>query len=397
MSTTLLTMKSYYDIFNIVNFTQTLQSEVYVMDEKRLQELATYIPEYWTEYLEGKIAQIQENQIKAGPDSMSFGIISDIHWRTNCFHSAALLEKVMTDCSIPYFFNAGDLFSGQGICTPEENIAEFINYRKLFARIEHKCLIAEGNHDAVYSTFEAPDYYAQNIPLAQFYEYYFRFESLYHDRVFGENGTYYYVDDKLHKTRLVVLNTHDIPDDSTKEEGRPVYHKFRASGSGLLQRQINWFANVALDVPTTDWTVVLCTHETVAEYKCQDVCNYTMLVEIINAFKKHTSYEGDTKYEGEQAHYCANISVDYTGRGGNFAVWVGGHSHCDKDMVYDGILSVATVNDGMHNSESNPFKHVEGTTTEQAFDIYTIDKKNHKLYVTRIGCGEDREFEYEVF
>ncbi|MBE6651294.1 MAG: metallophosphoesterase [Ruminococcaceae bacterium] len=369
------------------------------MEASKLYELATTIPEYWQEYLEEKIKKIHENQIKAGPDSMSFGIVSDIHWRTNQMHTAALMEKILTDCSIPYFFNAGDLFSGQGICKPEANIAEFIDYRKLFARIEGKCLIAEGNHDAVYSTFEAPDYYAQNISLSEFYEYYFRHQSQYPDRVFGPTGTYYYADDKLHKTRLVVLNTHDIPDDSVKEEGRPVYHKFRITGTGIRQAQLNWFANVALDVPSTDWTVVLCTHEPMC-YSLDnrnEVPGYGIIVKILNAFKKHTKFEGEELYEGQQAHFSTKISVDYTGRGGNFAVWVGGHTHWDYDLVLDGVLSVATLNDGMHNSDRNPTPHEAGTTNEQAFDIYTIDKTNHKLYVTRIGAGNDREFEYEVF
>ena len=109
------------------------------------------------EHLEEKIGVIHRNHIKAGPHAPSFGMISDIHWATNRKHSAALLDRVLTDCAIPYFFNAGDLFSGQGICKPEANIKEFIDYRKLFHKIEHKCLIAEGNHDAVYSLFEAPD------------------------------------------------------------------------------------------------------------------------------------------------------------------------------------------------------------------------------------------------
>ena len=58
------------------------------------------------------------------------------------------------------------------------------------------------------------------------------------------------------------------------------------------------------------------------------------------------------------------------------------------------ILSVTTLNDSMHNSKNSPFLHIKTTTTEQAFDIFTIDFKNHKIYSTRIGCGEDRVFEY---
>lgn len=366
------------------------------MDTKKWRDLADTIPAYWEEHLEEKIKAIHEKQIIAGVGSASFGMITDMHWVTNQKHSAALLKKVLTDCAIPYFFNAGDLFSGQGICNKEDNIKDFIEFRKLFSKIESKCLMAEGNHDAVYSTFQAPDYYARNLPLSEFYEYYFRFQAQYPDRHFGADGTYYYVDLPLQKTRLIVLNTHDIPDDSENEEGRPIYHKFRASGTGIRQEQLYWFANTALDLPAADWTAVLCTHESPAEVGRDGVCNFGLIHDIINAFKRHAKWEGSSEYEEECKHYNAKIVVDYTGKGGNFAVWVSGHSHCDKHTIIDGILSVTTLNDGMHNSERSAFQHTAQTITEQAFDIWTIDKHNHKLYATRIGCGNDREFEYET-
>ena len=60
----------------------------------------------------------------------------------------------------------------------------------------------------------------------------------------------------------------------------------------------------------------------------------------------------------------------------------------------EGVLTVCTLNDSLHNSSLSEFKHTANTITEQAFDIFTIDFKNHKIYSTRIGCGEDRVFEY---
>lgn len=366
------------------------------MYKSKWDDIATTVPEYFEEHVEEKIKEIHARQIAAGPKSASFGLITDIHWNTNRKHSAALLDKVLTDCAIPYFFNAGDLFSGQGICTPEENIEEFIEYRKLFHNIEHKCLIAEGNHDSVYSLFEAPEYYAQNMPLSTFYEYYFRHQSQYPDRVFGEDGTYYYADIKFQKTRLIVLDGHDIPSDETVEEDRPKYHKFRRTGTGIRQRQLEWFANVALDVPDPEWTVVLCTHESPSEVGQDGVPNFKMIYGIIDAFRRHKAFEGESHYE-DIPHYDAKISVDYTGRGGDFAIWVSGHSHYDKDAKIDGILTTATVNDGMHNSEKNPYPHVLDTFSEQAFDIFTIDKGAHKIFVTRVGCGVNREYEYDVF
>jgi len=214
----------------------------------------------------------------------------------------------------------------------------------------------------------------------------------YPDRVFGPTGTYYYVDEDVHKMRYIVLDTHIVPSDENHEDGTPVYHKCNIS---LMQEELQWLANVALDVPASDWSVILCTHEVPAETGLGPK-NYDVAMGIIDAFRKHTKYEKTTHYE-DAPHCDAHISCDFTGRGGNFIVWVGGHAHHDLIKDFNGIQTMTVNCDCTHNSKLSAFEHVAGTTTEQAFDILTVDKNNHKVYVTRIGCGENREFEYEVF
>ena len=91
--------------------------------------------------------------------------------------------------------------------------------------------------------------------------------------------------------------------------------------------------------------------------------------------------------------YDATISVDFTGKGGDFAAWVGGHTHKDMHQMRAGILAVCAASDSLvsaPNCKAN-------TTDEQAFDIFTIDKAAHKIHITRIGRGADREFTYDVF
>ena len=356
--------------------------------------LVTTIPEYWKDHLEEKIAKIHEQQIRAGVTGTSFGLITDFHCSDNTMHSPALMEKVLTECGIPYFFNAGDFVSGMGIIAPEDLIREIEVTRRLFSRIADKQLMALGNHDPAYSTFQPPDYYAEFLSKEEIYEYIFRPQTAYPNRVFCENGADFYADDVFHKVRYVVLNTHDTPSDGLKEDGHAVYNKFRLTG--FRNDCVNWFADVALQVPSADWTVVLCTHESIGADKGYVYYNQELVLEIINAFRKHTAYCGSTCYE-DVTGYDAQVEVDFTGRGGDFAAWVGGHTHRDDSRVLSGVLTVCAINDSLHNSALSPFKHQAGTITEQAFDIFTINKKEHKLYVTRIGCGEDREFTYDVF
>ena len=104
---------------------------------------------------------------------------------------------------------------------------------------------------------------------------------------------------------------------------------------------------------------------------------------IINAFRHHTSYHSDED---------VFLSVDYTGRGGEFIAWVGGHWHKDIIADIEGVMCLAVAQDCAQTAERS-----KGEITEHAFEILTIDRKSHKVYATRIGFGADRELEYEVF
>ena len=349
-----------------------------------------YIPYYWANHLEEKIDKVHKNQIRAGKHGMSFGLISDIHWHAKHIQcSAAILEKVADDCAIPYIFNGGDTVSGAGTCPPERLFDELSNYSRDFINLESKMLMALGNHDSTYSEFEPPRYYAQNLTKEEIYEYIFRYETKYPDRVMSEDGSYFYADSKFYKTRLVVMNPYDVPNDDVDEDGSAKYNKMRLAG--YRQTQIEWFANEALNVPSKEWTVVLCTHTNPASGKfCR---NEDVLLKIIKAYRDKTSYELKSHFD-DIHEYNIQIKGDFLNRGGEFAVWVSGHTHTDEVTVADGTLCIAIISDWNHQAQGLPFMRDGGTVFEHAFDIYTIDPEKHKLYVARIGAGQDREFDY---
>ena len=339
------------------------------------------IPEYWTEYLERRIQQIHEKQMEGGVHAASFGVIADFHFTVNCLHSPALMEKILTDCGIPYFFLAGDFVSGMGMITPENLIREMVCVRSLYSPVESKMLLAQGNHDPSYSTIPGHGY-AESLTTGQIYEYMFRFQTQYPGRVFGEGGTYFYADDCAHRIRYIVLNSHDTPCDDVKPDGFPVYSKMETLGFG--QKQLDWFAGTALKVPSADWTVVLCTHESVCGGEVYH--NRDLVLGLLDAFRKHTVYEGSGSC-GEP-DWAASVRADFTGGGGNFAVWVGGHTHRDMEQNENGILLLTTASDSFNDI---------GNTDEQCFDIFTVNTRTHRICTTRIGRGKDRSFAYDVF
>ena len=363
-------------------------------DAQRLQMLrnvdteavSKYIPEYWQPHLAEKIAHIRGLQ---NPNTAGFGLIADFHCGVNAMHSPALMEKILTDCEIPYFYNAGDFVSGMGIIAPEDLLMEIRVSRELFGRIADKQLMALGNHDMAYSTYEPPLYYAEFLTKEELDEHIFNPQKAFPNRVFGPGGAFY-ADDARGKLRHITLNTHDTPSDDKGPDGFAVYNKFRLTG--FRQDQLDWLAQVALQVPDRDWTVVLCTHESLDYDTGACYYNADLLLGIINAFRKHTVFRGNNCYENITG-YDAEVSVDFTGKGGDFAVWVGGHTHKDMHQLRDGILAVCSASDSVVSAHN----WKEHTVDEQAFDIFTIDRSAHKIHITRIGRGEDREFTYEVF
>ncbi len=361
------------------------------------------VPDYWLPLLEEKIVRIRHLQAEGGMDCTSFGMITDIHWSHNAQKSALLMEKVINDCAIPYFFDGGDTVASAPYADKEFIRKEFDECRRSFAPIEDRRLMTMGNHDGVYSDMDEPNSYSQNLTKAERFEYFFRPQTRFTNRTFGgDDASYYYADDAFQKVRYIVLNTHDVPSDEINEQGFAVYNTFR--NFALREAQINWFAHTALDVPSTEWSVVLCTHENITSFDTakyasigSPIRNHSLLVGIINAFRKHQKFEAETTFEDKP--WCnAKVSVDFTGRGGDFIVWVSGHIHEDKIRDDHGIVAVSTDSDscGWASGVREPYKL--GTTWEHLFDIFTINKKTHKVHITRIGSiGTDREFTYETF
>ena len=92
--------------------------------------------------------------------------------------------------------------------------------------------------------------------------------------------------------------------------------------------------------------------------------------------------------------FCnAEVSVDYTRKGGNFIAWLGGHEHQDIIATIDNIVCVTTMNDAI--SQDCDFRiRIIGTNEEHSFDVFLVDKNKREATIVRIGYGNNREFTY---
>lgn len=353
------------------------------------------IPTHWTTHLNTKISAITTLQNQGGADCTSLVFITDTHISGNNQNSGVLVEKIVKECDVPFVVHGGDFVTGHGTASKQSILNDIKLDREMFGDVWDRVLRTEGNHDAAYDgDASVPIYYTKNLTEEECYNYMFRHNSLQPQKVVGGNKSYFYQDDIVNKIRIIMLNSSDLPA-GVDGTGKSLTKYNKMQKACMREAQVNWFANVALQVPDDTWSVLVCSH--IEPYSTDMIVqNGNMAAEILQAFKNKTGYSGSSKATVE-AEFKFTTSVHFGGKGGNVIGWLSGHMHADSlnrnRPVGINYNIVETLNDSKNVWAGQPNK-TTGTATEQAFDVLTINKKTRKVNLTRIGAGTDRLFTY---
>jgi hypothetical protein len=96
-----------------------------------------------------------------------------------------------------------------------------------------------------------------------------------------------------------------------------------------------------------------------------------------------------------------SVDCDFSNAKGTLICYNGGHVHrdaVDKTCYPSGTLEFPIIMTRCDAKEENDAtlnaERVEGTTTEQSFDVFTVNKAERKIYATKIGAGIDRVISY---
>ncbi len=99
--------------------------------------------------------------------------------------------------------------------------------------------------------------------------------------------------------------------------------------------------------------------------------------------------------EAEHGYDYVNVDADFTSAKGSLVGYFAGHNHTDNSSTTGNVLCVTTRCDGNEENDSTlKAERVSGTTTEQSFDVFTVNKAENKIYATKIGAGDDRTISY---
>lgn len=328
-----------------------------------------HIPEYYRDYLSQKEKEVLENI--ASFNSFAFAFITDIHIQRNTKHSPALMRRIKTSCAIKTILGGGDWQTAWNSDEKGKNaiVDDMIELRDLFFDVP--MLKTIGNHEWAYGGNNQ-----YNISTDEAYNLYYRSdeEKAKSEIVYPENGngTYFYSDDKTNKIRYISVNCMDYADNLDISKYNKEWY------FSISEEQIAWLKS-SLNLPSNDWLCVVFSHVPLWTSSERPFGSSTLVVNADKIGKIISGYTSKTE--------------EFSAHKGTLVCWLAGHTHRDALIEWHGTHMVVTNGDCFIREEGAQTRTL-GTTSEQCFDIFCINKKERKAKIVRIGAGENREFAY---
>lgn len=317
-----------------LNYSETLKAITQLIDAK------DELPSYWQTYMETKLPAIQAQVRESAMTGDSFVFLTDYHVEHNSGKSHLLIKDIIDHTPIHKVVFGGDIYNGSS--TKEESIAKCQTFMDRFHGLP--VFGIRGNHE-----YNLNDGGSANVKFTENDIYNFIVKPC-EDKIRSSGKMYYYNDNEPQKIRYIFLDTKNITGTDPTE-------------AAIDQEQLDWFVE-QLQSLESDWNVVIFVHDFWA--RTNGVWNPSADGEAI---------ENAISSSNTDATICAIIC---------------GHVHLDYSAERNGIQCIATTWDGYYASTGRNL----GTTTELAFDVFTIDTNAKTIKASRVGYGEDRTWTY---
>lgn len=319
-----------------------------------VNEMMGDVPEYWHTAISNAENQFLVNDAKISPHSFRFVFLTDVHWGDNAKKSPVLINKICNDLDISLICFGGDVLTrhkDKATCT--EISRDFIK------KFDKKLFVTAGNHDnnsdnnkSTSTILTADEMYAA---LFRKNDYEINYE---------QSPNHGYFDFAAQKVRFIQIDT-----------GTPFWYDGDKTSidESRLDLEFDYLYQKISELDAT-WNVVIFTHEYFLGKFVSSVNSY--VTERLNSKVLSKKFE-------------ATIAALFVG-----------HTHYDMSTVHNyagkSVLVICTMQDAASSSQNTEsgIPMVIGTDTEQAFDLVQIDFTNRKIYCTRVGAGESREFSY---
>ncbi len=307
------------------------------------------------------------------PDKMTFLFVSDTHSNKDNTYISGIAANMTKYVPCSFIAHGGDIIDG--VSKKENELMVLTDVNRNFLEASCPTFYVKGNHDD--NCLFARGGVSAPIGLASDYitnnELYMR-SNIFNKYITNSSvGMYSYYDDENTKIRSVFLNGFDNPE-TVDANGKRIED---ARSKQVSEEQIAWLKSTALNFTDKtnkeEWAVVLFSHSaTVFETGIQGLLN------------QFTTGTGDFAEQGAMeiiAFFHGDDHLDGLG-----AAEIGG-----KVLTRIVILNASQAQDNASVVTPEriwlmPPKKQPGTENETAFDLVTIDRENHLIYLTRYGA-----------
>jgi len=350
-----------------------------------LSSKETY-PDYIKEDVESAIKRIKS---RSGKEGVSFAFMTDIHYSKTPNHDIRTARLMNAYRKLKASVGAEKIIIGGDVVNDGTKKYKWDNQKEL-ARIlsGEKFFPVNGNHDdnSIWDTVTETAPAVNHLTSAELYSLFYSHLPELGARFADEGESlYYYFDDELEKIRYIFLDMCDAPQDRDSE-GRIIHTK--QTTYAFSQKQIDWLISDALNVREEGFGVVITMHSFFREEDGESK-RLSVVRDILDACKTGGRIS-KSYYEGE---FAVSVDVDFGTRPHPDIIAVlAGHHHKDMGVYTESKIPVIFTGNVMMYEYAVP--RIDGTPSELLFDIVTINREERKIYTTRIGAGDDREFTY---
>lgn len=389
-----------YNMLSIIQFvkgTEILSLDDYKigMDNFSIEEYPSINEVLYRNALKGDYMHKYLNDISneanlyTAPDRLTFMLITDSHFTPQTSYIASIVANLTKYVPCSFIAHTGDIIDG--IRSKASELKTLLGVARNFNDAMCPTFYTKGNHDdnSLYIKLGGGTDIAENYITNS--ELYCRTNKFNQNKlVFGSaSNMYYYYDDPISKVRSVFVNMFNVPE-TVDIDGKRIYTAQNSRCFG--QEQLEWLANVALNFSDkeddkSNWGVIVFSHIVISN----------AFFKIINAFASGTSYS-EVVSDGINS---SDISVDYTPQGAmEFIAYFIGDYHYDSMSTgassYNDFPIISTLNSSRARDNTDQPTPANGilmpphkafaTENDTAFDIVSIDRTNHLIYLTRYGA-----------
>ena len=297
-------------------------------------------PDYWKNYLDEKIKQINEKFSALGEGTDSFIFITDQHLDGGEDYSAEIINYIVKNSSVNKVIFGGDMLQGGS-----DDINILSEYRDSFANNVF-VMPMRGNHDATGNLTADAFYDIMISPLI--------------GKVDLSDELYYCYDNETQKVRYIITDSVASRTDNLTSD-----------------KQIAWMQSKILELEK-DWTVIIFHHGVWEGSATNSTLSFSTDGKlIIDAIDK--------------IYDSAKCTIAGVFSGHNHRDYMG---YSEKGYV---ILSttVNSSNSALSKYDLENTSRPAGTTKEETFDIVFVNPKTNTIEIIRIGAGNDRALNYE--